>query len=181
MHPGTLRALEFDRIVALVRDLAVTPTGRARLAELHPQTDPAKVAADQRATTEAARFLSEHPGFPLRAPADFDEILEALGVEGRALESLRLLAVATYLESIEQSRSAVAALGTTFPVLRGLVDRVASFKAEIAAVRRAIDASGEVADSASAALASIRERLRKQRTHLRGTLDAFMRGRDTAK
>ena len=36
MHAGALRALEFDRIVAVVSGLAVTPTGEARLAELHP-------------------------------------------------------------------------------------------------------------------------------------------------
>ena len=36
MHLGALRALEFDRIVAVVSGLAVTPTGEARLAELEP-------------------------------------------------------------------------------------------------------------------------------------------------
>lgn len=181
MHPGALRALEFHRIVSLVRGLAVTPTGEARLAELHPLTDPARIMAAQRATTEGAGFLADHPGFPLRAPADLDEILEALGVDGRALEPLRLLSLAAYLESIEQSRHTVAALGPAFPILRALVDGVASFKAEMASVRRAIDPSGEVADDASPALAAIRERLRKQRARLRSTLDTFVRGRETAK
>ena len=36
MHAGALRALEFDRIVSVVSGLAVTPTGRDRLAELTP-------------------------------------------------------------------------------------------------------------------------------------------------
>jgi dsDNA-specific endonuclease/ATPase MutS2 len=40
-------------------------------------------------------------------------------------------------------------------------------------VRRKIDPSGEVADNASPALASIRERLRKQKSRLRSTLDSF--------
>ncbi len=181
MHPGALRALEFDRIVAVVTGLAVTPTGRNRLAELHPSTVAAEVIAAQRATTEGTRFLADHPGFPLRAPSDLDEILDALGVEGRGLEPLRLLGLAGYLESIEQSRQAVVRVGAAFPLLRVLVETVASFKQEIADVRRKIEPSGEVADNASPALASIRDRLRKQKQRLRTTLDGFLRGRESTK
>ena len=76
MHAGALRALEFDRIVSVVSGLAVTPTGQDRLAELTPAVDAARVITLQRATTEGTRFLSDHPGFPLRAPSDLDAILE---------------------------------------------------------------------------------------------------------
>jgi DNA mismatch repair protein MutS2 len=178
MHPGALRALEFDRIVHVVTSLAVTPTGRDRLAELHPETTASAVVARQRATTEGTRFLADHPGFPLRAPSDLDEIIEALGVEGRSLEPLRLLGLSGYLESIEHTRQAITRVGAAFPLLRALVETVASFKQEIADVRRKIEPSGEVADNASPALASIRERLRKQKQRLRTTLEGFLRGRD---
>ena len=181
MHSGTLRALEFDRIVSVVRSLAVTPTGDDRLAELHPSTDAAEIAAAQRATTEGTRFLADHQGFPLRAPTDLDAILEAVAVDGRALEPLRLLALADYLESVEQSHDVVAKLNNTFPILDELVEAIASFALEIADVRRKLDTSGEVADDATPALASIRERLRRQRARLRTTLESFLRGRDTAK
>src|SRR3712207_1218005 len=104
MHASALRALEFDRIVAVVAGLAVTPTGEDRLAELRPLTDAATVVAAQRATTEGTRFLADHPGFPLRAPSDLEAILDGLSVEGRALEALRLFGLSEYLESIEQTR-----------------------------------------------------------------------------
>ena len=166
MQSSALRALEFDRIVDVVAGLAVTPTGHARLTELQPLTESSAVGAAQRATTEGVRFLADHPGFPLRAPSDLEEIIDAL---------------ADYLESIEQSRAAVTRLDAPFPILRGLVESVAAFKGEIADVRRKIDPSGEVADHATPALANIRDRLRKQRAKLRTTLESFLRGRDTAK
>jgi DNA mismatch repair protein MutS2 len=181
MHPGAFRALEFDRIVAVVAGLAVTSTGQERLAELQPMTEAPAVARAQRATTEGTGFLADHPGFPLRPPSDLDAIISALAVEGRALEPLRLLGMADYLESIDQTRGAVRRVGDSFPLLNGLVDTVASFKGEIAEVRRKIEPSGEVADDASPALASIRERLRKQKSRLRSTLDSFLRGRETSK
>jgi DNA mismatch repair protein MutS2 len=176
-----LRALEFDRIVAVVAGLAVTPTGRDRLEELQPLTDVARVVAAQQATSEGTLFLKDNPGFPLRAPADLEEILDALSVEGRALEAPRLLALSDYLESIEQSGNAVTKLQAPFPILRALVTTIASFRGEIANVRRKIDAGGEVVDDASPALASVRERLRRQRSRLRSTLDGFLRNQDTSK
>jgi len=181
MNPNTLRALEFDQIVEAVADLAVTPTGHEQLAELQPLQDPAAVAFAQKATTEGVRFLADRPGFPLRAPSDLEAIIGALGIEGRPLEATRLIALADYLESIEHSRTAVRNATTMFPILRELVERIASFKGEIADVRKKIDPSGEVNDNASPALASIRERLRRQRAKLRTTLDGFVRGRDTSK
>ncbi len=181
MNALTLRALEFDRIVDAVAGLAVTPTGRDELAELQPLTDPALVAARLKATTEGTRFLADRPGFPLRAPSDLELIIDALGVEGRPLEAARLVALADYLESIEHSRTAVRNATTMFPILRELVERIASFKGEIADVRKKIDPSGDVADNASPALAGIRDRLRRQRAKLRTTLESFLRGRDTSK
>jgi DNA mismatch repair protein MutS2 len=183
MHPSALRALEFDRIVSVVMGLAVTPTGHDRLAELQPLVDAAAVVAAQKATSEGTRFLADRPGFPLRAPSDLDEIIAALDVDGRALESLRLLGFAEYLESIEHSRRAIASASATgsFPILARLVERIASFKGEIAEVRRTIDPSGDVADNASPTLAGIRDRLRRQRAKLRTTLESFLRGRDTSK
>src|SRR5262249_43128276 len=47
--------------------------------------------------------------------------------------------------------------------------------------REKIEPSGEVVDDASPTLKGIRERLRKQRTRLRSTLESYLRGKETAK
>jgi DNA mismatch repair protein MutS2 len=178
---AALRALEFDRIVEVVAGMAITPTGRDRLNGLEPSIDVDEIRRALQATSEGTRFLADHPGFPLRAPSDLEVILEALAVEGRALEAARLRGLADYLESVEQSRAIVNRLADGFPLLRALVQRVASFSGEAADVRRKIDPGGDVVDDASPALAGIRDRLRKHRVKLRTTLDGFLRGRDTAK
>src|SRR5688572_70010 len=148
MHMGTLHTLEFDRIVAAVAELAVTPMGRAEVDTLTPLTNAQRVAAALNATTEGVRFLEAHQGFPLRAPAELESAIAALATTGRALEPLRLLGLSEFLESIEQTRRAVAQAGSTLPFLMRLVEGVASFRNEIADVRRKIEPSGEVADNA---------------------------------
>ena len=181
MQPGTLRALEFDRIVEAVRRFALTPMGHERLARLAPSTDPQKVAQLLAATTEAADYISKHGLLPLNAPADLGQMLDALAVQGRALEAPQLLAFAGFLESVDETRTAIRKVAAACPLLDQVGASAASFKHEIAQTRDKIDPSGEVVDNASPELKMIRERLRKQRSRLRSTLESYLRGKETAK
>jgi DNA mismatch repair protein MutS2 len=180
MHHGALRALEFERIVEAVCRFAQTPLGAAKLVRLEPQVDARPVAGSLAATAETVRFLIDnHVG--LQAPADLEAILVGLAVEGRALEPAQLLGLAAFLSSIETTTGAVRRARSAFPILRAIVDTTSAFDTEIASIRRKIEPSGEVLDDASAELKSIRERLRKQRARLRGTLESYLRGKDTSK
>jgi DNA mismatch repair protein MutS2 len=181
MQPTALRALEFDRIVDAVRRLAQTPPGGDRLARLQPSGETREVATGLATTAETARFLSGPGEIGLRAPAELDTILTALAVEGRALESQGLLGLATFLGSVDSAVGGIHRHRASFPLLASIVEPAASFEREIADIRRKIDPSGEVLDDASPELKSLRERLRKQRARLRGTLESYLRGKDTAK
>ena len=105
----------------------------------------------------------------------------ALAVENRALEPPRLLALAAFLDSVADVRAGIRKVASSFPLLDQASAGVASFKSEVADTREKIDPSGDVVDDASPALRGIRDRLRKQRSRLRGTLESYLRGRDTAK
>lgn len=181
MQPAVLRALEFDRIVDAVRAFALTPMGDERLEGLAPSTDRGSVAGLLAATSETVRYLVKHGVFPIRATADLPVILESLTVEGRALEGTRLLVLASFLDSIDETCTAIRRVSASFPLIERPASTAASFKGEIARTREIIDSAGDVVDHASPALRSIRERLRRQKTRLRGTLESYLRGRDTAK
>jgi DNA mismatch repair protein MutS2 len=181
MHLGALRALEFDRIVEAVRSFALTPMGSARLDDMEPSTDPAHVASLLAGTTETKRYLDHNALFPLRASSGLPDVLEALVIEGRPLEALRLLSLADFLDSVDEARAAIRRAPGSFPALDAATTDVASFKRETGQVREKIEPSGDVLDSASTELRLIRERLRKQRTRLRGTLESYLRGKETTK
>ena len=181
MYTGALRALEFDRIVEVVQSFAVTPLGVTKLGDLSPATEPQRVAYLLGAVTEAAKYLQANGAFPLTAPSEIETILSTLAVEGRALEPQRLISLADFLESVEQSCSGVRRQGATFPLLRTIVEPCASFKGQAAEVRKQISPAGEVVDTASPELRIIRDRLRKQRSRLRGTLESYLRGKDTSR
>ena len=181
MQPGTQRALEFDRIVEAVTGFALTPMGRERLARLQPSIEGSAVAQGLAATTETARYVAARGTFPIHASSELPQILSALAIEGRALDALRLIALSAFLDSIDESRAAIRNAPGSFPILEAAASGAASFKGETAQVRDKIDQAGEVVDHASPELKLIRERLRKQRTRLRTTLESYLRGKETAK
>jgi DNA mismatch repair protein MutS2 len=181
MQLGALRALEFDRIAAAVRRLALTPLGAARLAQLAPSADPRQVAALLAATTEGVRYNLEGGAFELDAPGDLEAALDGLALQGRALEPAQLLGLARFFASLDATWQGIRRARGQYPALRALADSASSFEQEVADIRRKIDPSGEVADDATPQLQAIRDRLRKQRTRLRSTLESYLRGKDTAR
>src|SRR5207247_2828147 len=98
-----------------VRGIALTPTGAGRLARLAPSTDPQRVAQLLAATTETTKYLAANTLFPLRASAELPQILSSLAVEGRALEALRLLALASFLDSVDEPRVEIRMAPGAFP------------------------------------------------------------------
>ena len=182
MHESTIRSLEFDRIVEVVRSFALTPLGSARLARLEPQADIHSAQAALAATTECIAYVESNGPIALEAPADLDRILTGLAVEGLPLEAAQLRGLASFLASIEAVRRAVSEAGAgPFPLLEEALEGCRSFTREISDIRTRIDDSGEVVDEASAELRSLREQLRRQAGRLRRTLDSYLRGKTTAR
>ena len=184
---ATLRTLEFDRVVAAVRSFALTPVGRTAMGRLAPMTDPAAVAETLRATTETATYLDASHPIPLEAPDDLEATISALAIDGRPLEALQLLGLARFLLSVTASAKAIrTAAGAAdgpdrWPVLQAAAGGLAEFDRETANIQRRITPEGEVADDATPRLAAIRQQLQRLRQRLRGTLESYLRGRETAK
>ena len=182
MQESTIRSLEFDRIVDVVRSFALTPLGSARLAGLRPLADIRDAQSALAATAECIAYIDANGPIGLEAPADLDRILTSLAVEGLPLEGAQLRGLANFLASIEAVQRAVAeAGGGPFALLRAALEGCSSFRGEISDIRTRIDDSGEVVDGASAELRSLRERLRRQTGRLRRTLDSFLRGKTTVR
>src|SRR5439155_26833201 len=84
-------------------------------------------------------------------------------------------------DSIDESRTIIRGAPGSFPLLDAATAGAASFKSEASQVRAKIDPAGDVVDDASPQLKMLRDRLRKQRSRLRTTLESYLRGKDTSK
>ncbi len=182
MHAATLRALEFDRIVAAVRSFAATPLGASALDKLSPLTDVQLVEAALSATCDGVRFLETDGPFGLDGPSDLIEILSALAIDNRLLDVEQLRGLATFLGSLDKVQTSITnASSSPYPSLQSIATRIRSFKKEVREIQQKTTSSGEVNDNATPQLKAIREKLRKRQQHLRNTLQSYLGGRETGK
>ena len=182
MHAATLRALEFDRIVAAVRSFAATPLGASAVDKLSPLTDAQLVEAALSATCDGVRFLETDGPFGLDGPSDLIEILSALAIDNRLLDVEQLRGLATFLGSLGKVQTSITkASSSPYPSLQSIATRIRSFKKEVREIQQKTTSSGEVNDNATPQLKAIREKLRKRQQHLRNTLQSYLSGRETRK
>jgi len=179
MKPAFYRPLEFDRVREALAAEALTALGRSRALDLEPATAPAEVRERLALTAEAVAFVKGGGSLSIDAPDDLERILTALDVIGEPLEPLQLVGLCRFVRSVTRAAEAIRRVDAVR--LRALVAPISSFADEVAAVERAVDTGGDVLDTASPALRDIREKLRRQRSKLRSSLEALTRGRDTAK
>jgi DNA mismatch repair protein MutS2 len=135
------------------------------------------VALLQDQTDEAARLLESHPDATIGGARDIRIPLQRARRGGR-LAPEELLDVAGTLQAVEQFRRRLARWSG--PQLAALRDDLHPVPALAAQIERSIDPSGEILDGASAALKSIRRRMRVAQERLRDKLNAMLRSSDLA-
>ena len=181
MHAGALRALEYDRIVEAVRRFAQTPPGAARLAKLQP--------LDRRARGgDRARGHGRDDALPARRrdraagarrSRRAADVARRRGPRARAAGARQPGGIPGLGRCHLQRRCARPAAAFPCSPRSPRPRRRSSTRSATSGARLARPC--EVVDDASPELANLRDRLRKQRARLRGTLESYLRGRDTSK
>ena len=177
MNANSLKALEFDRIRALLLQQAGSAEGRDRLEGLRPLVEPAAVREAQARTGEGVALLGAFGRQPYHDLPDPAEALAGARVRGAHLEPRLLGDLASFIEGgVEIARRVARAEGT--PRLSRLASEVRDASDVAAAIRRAILPSGEVADDASPRLADVRRTLLRLKSQLTSVMEAYLRSPD---
>ena len=177
MNANSLKALEFDRILALLLQQAGSVEGHARLEALRPLTEPGPVREALARTSEGVRLLRAIGRQPYHDLPDPAEALAGARVRGSHLDPRSLANLASFIEGgVEISRRVARVDGT--PRLSRLASEVQDTGDVAAAIRRALLPSGEVADDASPKLADIRRTLLRLRSQLTSVMEGYLRSAD---
>jgi DNA mismatch repair protein MutS2 len=169
----TLRVLEFDRIVAELADLALSPQGARLLREQPIETGGNRVAERLALASGLRPILQSGASFPETDFPDVEAPLAAIAKEGAALDGEELAAI---------GRCILSSLKVRRFVLKGLPAGTAGGSGEEAAARlgelaraipdltalsrqifRIVDHSGALREKDLPALAAIRDRIRRFR------------------
>ena len=169
----SMETLELPRVLSLLADQAVTEEGKERARRLRPETDPAEVALRLKETTAAVNKMV------LRGSPSFSGVKPVAGSLQRAdmggsLNTRELLDIAgvlaaarsakEYGESDVEEKSPIDVLFHSLHPNRFLEDKITG----------SIVGDGELADSASPELASIRRHIRATESKVRDILQKII-------
>jgi DNA mismatch repair protein MutS2 len=174
---GTLRALEFGTVVATLAQLTAFPPSRELAEASLPVVDLAHVALLQDQTDEAARLLTEQAQATIGGARDVRLPLERARRGGR-LTPTELLDLGETLRATGLFASRLAGWrGRHLSEVREALDDAPALREQI---ERSVDEAGEILDSASSELASIRRRMRVAQDRVRERLNAMIRSPELA-
>ena len=159
MRERDLLALEFDKVLQLLADCALSSAGRAACLALKPQVVEPFVKEDSERTWQCFRLVEERLSLPLGSFPDIRPTCEQADHGGAVLEGQKLrdvLAVVTRARLLARFFRRDAAV---FDRLKGYADRLPALPDLEAALQRCLDENGGLKDEASAALRSLRRQV----------------------
>jgi DNA mismatch repair protein MutS2 len=170
MRDRDLRALEYDKVLALVTDFAASEPGREALATLRPATDPALVHERLRTTAEMVE-LREHSGsVPIGEFTDQRVLLLAASRIGAILDGASLVRVREFVVTARTAAGFLRSRVERFPHVGALAQNLVAPKELADALLGALADDGSLVDDASPELKRLRTRLRDERADLEARL-----------
>ncbi len=165
MDDKSLEMLEFPRIREILGSYTASPVSYELAIDLRPLVEYERISLLLKQTAEARSLLKLDKGFSIGNVLDIREIAKRAALES-ILEPQNLLDIQQTLSSLHQVQRYVDGISVDFPLLwdiaRGIID-LHQLEKEIG---RCLDPSAQVVDSASTALAGIRQQLREIREQI---------------
>jgi DNA mismatch repair protein MutS2 len=166
MRERDLKALEFDKVVALVAGLAVSGPGRQAAAKLTPSTDAAEVRERLRLTAELVDLRSHSGSVPIDEFADQRSLLLAAAPEGAVLSGASLVQIRDFVLAARTAEAFLRSRVEARPHLAAIVRNLVAPKELADALLGSLADDGGLLDDASPELKRLRTRLRDERSEL---------------
>lgn len=180
MDKRNLKRLEFNKIVEWLAESTTFGLGRERALELEPITSLDTIIQKQAETTEAKTLIRREPDLPLGGFRDIRKLLHK-SVIGGVLEPTEILEVAGMLFAMRRLKNFFRDKGDSYPIICSLANRLAVYKEVEDEIRKTVDDSGDVLDTASPDLKRIRSSIRNIQFSIKEKMDAIVRSSDYQK
>jgi DNA mismatch repair protein MutS2 len=176
----TLRVLEYFKILDRLENYATSSLGKELVRELEPLTDPAKIKEGLKVTSEAVEVLIQAERPPLGGIHDIRSQVKKASING-ILAPAELLEVAATLRASRLMREFLLEKSEALELLSEWGSRLGGFPKLEREFERCIGSSGEILDSASAKLHSLRSQMKVLQSRIRDKLDSIIHSSDNSK
>ena len=169
----TLRVLEFEKVLSLLANEASFSMGRELALQVQPATGYAAAVKLQTETAEMRLLDQLGIDIPFAGAKDVRSLIHGASI-GQVLDAPDLVDVAQILRTCWRAKNVIERVRARVPMLGGIADGVCDFRRFIETVDGDINARGEVADSASPELGTIRRELRQAQERLESRAQAAL-------
>src|SRR3954447_12422594 len=183
MQEKALKVLEFTKVKEQLLEHAASSLGRKKIKDLVPSTDFDEVVKLQAETDEAATVFRVKGNVPLSGVHDILAHIKR-SVIGGVLSPHELVQIASTIHASRQMKRFIEEFAddrTEIPILSEQAERIIPLTNLEQSIKNAIDESGEVLDSASELLRSLRHQLRSNESRVRERLESMIRSSNASK
>ncbi|UTR12875.1 endonuclease MutS2 [Evansella sp. LMS18] len=171
------RILEYDKMKEQLIKHASSSLGKQRVEELTPSFDINEIQRNQDSTFEGAKVIRLKGQAPLGGIRDIRAAVKRAAIGGM-LNEMELLDISSTIYGSRRFKSFIEGMVedevelTILPELAGRMVPLTDLEREI---KQAIDENGDVLDSASPALRSVRQQIRSHESGIRSKLESITR------
>ncbi|MCJ8009878.1 endonuclease MutS2 [Lederbergia wuyishanensis] len=183
MNIKILKTLEFNKILTQLEEFASSVLGVEKIKNLKPSTELSEVVEMQNETDEAAHVLRLKGHAPLSGIHNIKPHVKRAEIGG-VLNAIELMQTASTIyagRSIKRYIEGLLENEVEIPILEDKVNQIVILTDLEKQIKNAIDENGEVLDSASDTLRSIRQQARRSEGKIREKLEGLIRNRNAQK
>ena len=176
MNQRTLKKLEYNKILKMASEYAVSEIAAQKIEELHPFSNEKSVRRALEQLDEVCRFLSNTAKNPVDVFKNVKPYIEKTKIGG-VLRPLELLDILGVCKAAVNAKNCILDLKIidSLPFLQDTAVNIYKCSSVIDEIRNSILPEGEVADGASSELREIRRQLRLRNKNVRDILDRIIR------
>ncbi|MFH1739730.1 MAG: endonuclease MutS2 [bacterium] len=175
MHDHALSVLEYDKIIDLLRSMALSSLGRQRVDELRPRTDSQQIRHELGETTEMCRLWEAKQDPPLDGIHDLSDSLRRSRIPGAMLDPPEFMHIKECAAAARGISSALRDTRVNAPHIQHYGRRLIHHEEIEQAIDAVFDDMGEVRDGASHELRKIRRLIKETRQILVRQLERMIR------
>ncbi|MCU1805358.1 endonuclease MutS2 [Cytobacillus firmus] len=183
MQERVLKILEFNKVKEQLLEHVSSSLGRKKALNILPSTDYEEVIRRQEETDEAVTVLRIKGNVPLGGIFDIRPHVKR-AVIGGMLSPQELNQISSTIHASRQMKRFIEEFAeeeSSLPILLGYSDKIIVLADLETSIRNAVDDNGEVLDSASETLRSLRNRLRTKESRVRERLESMIRSSSAQK
>jgi DNA mismatch repair protein MutS2 len=169
-----LELLEFHKIQEILAGFTSFSAGRELALNLTPISDEEEVRLRLRQSAEARRLLALSPDTHIGEVADIREVVKMAAL-GKVLDPQSLLEIQKTLDAAHRLKNRLTNLPHELPLLSGLAREIVALEQVVKNIGGCLSPTGDLLDTASPKLASVRHRMREVRQELLTHLEAIIR------